>query len=41
MRLRPGLVGREVVTRKWMSQPGWNGDRVGSLERRLDVATSF
>ena len=41
MRSRLGLVEREVATRKWTSRPGWNGDKVGSLERRLDVATSI
>ena len=35
------LVGREVATRKWTSRPSWKGDRVRSLEGRLDVATSL
>ena len=39
MRSRPGLVGREVATRKLTSRHGWNGDKVGSLKRWLDVAT--
>ena len=41
LRSRPGVFGREVATRKWTSRPGWNGDRVRSLEGRLDVATSL